>query len=151
MGENKKRNILFGHDVIKFSREIPTPPPPGFVSPFKTIQEWLFHICDVDQPQKLISEFCFLLFEAPGDELLCLVGYNSYREQDIDAVRADFKPLNMFFPLPKNGYRNLSKEQVRERVRKELIEFVNSTKFKNSFLSKANSITTSFGEKIWPS
>lgn len=150
MGENKKRGISTGHDLMKFSREIPAPPPPGFTSPFKTTQEWLSNICDIDQPKKSIAEYCFLLFESPGNELLCLVGYNTYREQNLEAVRVDFKPSNTFFALPQNEYQNLTKQQVRDRVRQELIEFVNSPKFENSFLSKANSITTNFGEKIWP-
>lgn len=151
MDENKKRNILEGREVMENRDEVPIPPPPGFVSPFKSIQEWLFDICNKDLPLKPISEYCFLLFESPSnDHIICLAGYNTYNGQGFTTTQLDFKPINMFFSLPKNEYQYLPSEEVRKKVLDEIIEFTRNTKFQKSFFSKAESITTNFSGKIWP-
>jgi hypothetical protein len=133
-----------------FKEEMPIPPPPGFVSPFQTIEEWLIAVCQADQPEKAIAEFCFLFFGVSNDYLLCLVGYNNYREEDHDIRRIDFKPSPMFFALPENVYGILPMEDARRRILTELVDFTQTTVFQNSFLSKSSCITTSFSEDIWP-
>jgi len=150
MSKKKKINVAEGREEIKFSREVPTPPAPGFKSPFNSLEAWLFSICKTDQPQKSISEYCFLLFESPEEDLICLVGYNNYTEGDLDAVKVDFEPSNMFFPLSKDKFANLSRDQIREQLINDLVEFTNTSQFHNSFFSKAQAVTTSFGGDIWP-
>ena len=150
MDEKKKRKISFGHEAIKFSREIPEPPPPDFISLFKSMRQWLISICDSEHPHKTISEYCFLLYETQGNVLIGLVGYNSYVDHDTEIIQIDFKPSHVFFELPKNEYRDLSNEEVKKRILNELIEFIGTSGFQNSFLAKAESITTNFAGKIWP-
>ncbi len=151
MNDNPKKNIQFGNHILKHTVETPTPPRPGFTSPFKTLQEWLFNICDSNQPVESISEYNFGLYETPGNNMVCLVGYNTCRniEQGISSRRIAFQPSNMFFVLPREEYGNLSQELVRKRILKELIEFTKTSKFKNSFLSKGDSITTDLIGEIW--
>jgi hypothetical protein len=150
MAKKNKRDIIKRHLLVESLEEIPTPPPPGFTSPFKTVHEWLFNICDSEQPKKPISEYSILLFESSENSILCLAGYNTYLEQDCESSRIDFKPSHMFFSLPQDEYKNLSLEQIRERVLNELIEFTKTDKFLSSYLSEQSLITTNFAGSIWP-
>ena len=59
MSKKDKRYIAEGRQEIKFSREVPTPPAPGFKSRFNSLEEWLFGMCKTDQQQKSITEYCF--------------------------------------------------------------------------------------------
>lgn len=73
MDENQKGKFEIGHAVASFSVESPVPPPPGFTSPFITLQEWLFHLCKSNQQHvKAISEFMFVLSDPPGDVYIYL-------------------------------------------------------------------------------
>lgn len=150
----KKKNIEFGHDAAKLTVlvDTPKPPPPaGFTSPFKSIQEWLFHLCDTNTPEKSISEYHFILIESRSDNLLSLYGFNTYDiDENVIAHRIDFEPAtNMFFTLPKEEFGNLSLQRIKERILNELIKFTTSSKFKNSFFAKAKSLRTNFGAEIW--
>lgn len=149
MNNNPKKNIQVINDVLRMSIERPTPPPPGFTSPFKTLQEWLFNICDSNKPLESISEYNFGLYLSPGANMICLVGYNTDMKQGFPARRIAFQPSHTFFVLPHGEYGNLSQELVRKRIFKELTEFTKTTKFKNSFLSKGDSITTDLDGEIW--
>ena len=154
MKKNKEKKALTGYDLAKLTviADIPTTPPPfGFTSPFKTIQEWLFHLCDTNLPEKAISVYYFSLIERPLNNLLSLEGFNKYNINDnVAANRIDFIPaMHMFFALPQEEFGDLSQQQMREQVLNELIEFTKSFKFQTSFLSKGNSIRTNFGGEIW--
>ncbi len=153
MKDNKKKPLQYGNFSVSLMVESIVPPPPGFTSPFKTLQEWLFDICDNNHsPREIISEYVFGLYESPEDNMICLIGYNTYRNIDtgFSLRRIAFKPSNAFFDLPKDKYGNLSGEMLKKRILKELIEITRTTTFQNSFLSKGVPITTSFGEEIWP-
>ena len=148
MSDEGKRKIVFKNVVLTHTAETIPPPPPGFPLPFKTLEEWLLDICDSNQPKAPVSEYNIGLYESPGNSLLCFIGYNHSMEQGSTISRITFQPSHTFFALPEDEYGNLSKEQLRERLLNEFIEFTKTDKFKNSFLSKANSITTDFGE-VW--
>ncbi|HYF29506.1 MAG TPA: hypothetical protein VD993_00155 [Chitinophagaceae bacterium] len=138
------------NESVASSAEALTPPPPGFTSPFNSVEQWLAYICDNDQPQKSIEEYRFDLYEAPGDNMLSLTGYNHTVEEGMPVSRIDFVPAkHPFFALPKDVYKNLSQEQTKNIVFKELNEFIASQKFNDSFLSKAFYINTSFAGEIW--
>ena len=56
----------------------------------------------------------------------------------------------MYFKLPESEYGNLSHEQLVDKITLELKEFVDTEKFKNSFLAKAKLIILqSNGKAIW--
>ena len=151
MKEDRNRDdIVKGYSLFKSQVEVPTPPPPGFTSPFRTVQEWLIYVCDNNQPDKSISEYRFDLYESPGNNLLCLVGYNHTVEQGVPTSRVDFKPSqHMFFALPNDEYENSLHQRVQQRVFKDLKQFLNTDIFKRSFLSKGYTITTNFAGDIW--
>lgn len=145
--DNKPRRRI---GVARSSEDIPTPPPPGFVSPYDTIGEWLEAVCAGAPPQKAIAEFSFLLFGVTGNYLLCLAGYNTYWEDHCEIRQIDFEPAPMFFALPERFYTALPMDKVRDKVLHELVVFTQTQVFNDSFLSKGFSITTSFSEDIWP-
>jgi hypothetical protein len=140
-------------DIAKLNviTDAPAPPPPlGFTSPFKTIQEWLSYLCDTNQPDKPISEYHFSLVERSSNNLLALIGFNHYRGENSIAHRIEFKPAtHMYFGLTEEEFGNLTPQQLRERVLNELIEFTKSDKFRSSFLAKGNSIRFDLAGEIW--
>jgi hypothetical protein len=129
------------------------PPDPPFkeeqISHFETIADWLDNICKSQQPNKEIAIYKFWLFEAPDNNVLCLVGLNSYPWKDGYVTKVDFKPVNMYLKLSVNQYNGLNRGDFKEKIYLQLREFTNTEEFKKSFLSKANLITTAFGTDIW--
>ena len=125
-------------------------PPPSrhLTTKFKTLQDWLFDICDSKEPRKPIQHYSFGLFETPDKKLLFFVGQNTYTKEKRSRTLTEFKPLNMYFPLSKE-YDSLTQEQIADKLFLELKEFTNTEKFKNSFLTKANSIGLVFKGAIW--
>lgn len=143
-------NYQVKHVVLTSDEDDPGPPPPGFTSRFKTLQEWLVNICDNEKPQKTIYTYNFGLFETQDDYTLCLTGTNNFEvSKDHTATRIDFAPTDRYFSLPKSEYKYLQREKVLERLTAQLKEFVTTDKFKHSFLCKAKSITTDWKGEIW--
>ena len=126
------------------------PPPPGFVSRFKSLEEWLVNICKERKPQKAIAKYNLDLFEAADGYTLSLTGVNEYKlSQNETAVRIDFFPAEMYFDLPESEYKSLNRQEVIDRLTTKLKDFVNTEKFKKSFLSDADAIATSWQGQIW--
>lgn len=120
------------------------PPPPHLTSNFKTLQDWLFSICDTEKPEKSIATYNFGLFESPDDHVIFLVGLNKYYKENTSVTRIEFEPSKMYFQLPKSEYKNLNREQLLDKLTFQLKVFTNTETFKASFLAKAKSITTDF-------
>ncbi|HET6996813.1 MAG TPA: hypothetical protein VFI06_17590 [Chitinophagaceae bacterium] len=122
------------------------PPPPGFVSPFKILEEWLSYI-SAEKPEKPIADVQFCLDDLEGRNTLSVYGINRYDvDKDVIAYRDDFKPTHRFFPLPKDEYEHLSQQQLRERVLHELKEFMKTEKFKSSFMGQSESARINFSD-----
>jgi hypothetical protein len=127
-----------------------SPPPPGLISKFKTLQEWLFNICDVEKPKVPINTYDFGFIESEGNYTLYLVGLNDYEiGENHSAIQIDFEPSDMYFPLPKSEYENLDWYEVMAKVEAQLRDFIKTEKFKTSFFLQANLIKTSMGNEIW--
>ncbi|MGZ3898500.1 MAG: hypothetical protein ACXVLT_01630 [Flavisolibacter sp.] len=127
------------------------PPPHDFTNRYRTLQEWLFSICDEKGPQKSIQTFCFGLFEGQGGYTVFLVGTNKYEvDKNRTVIKIDFEPEDTYFNLSKKEYKTLEREQVQERLTVRLKELFKTVKFQQSFLSKANAIITEWnGTTIW--
>ncbi|HYM95165.1 MAG TPA: hypothetical protein VET23_13570 [Chitinophagaceae bacterium] len=153
MKKNKKKNILYVSDIAQLTVlvDAPEPPPVRFISPFKTIEEWLFHLCDTNDPKQIISECHITLIELPWGNVLSLMGWNKITiDENTISHRRVFRPTtDMYFPLPNDKFGNLSEQLIREQVINELIEFTKSIKFKNSFLSKVQSLQINIKGQIW--
>jgi hypothetical protein len=127
------------------------PPPLHLTSRFKTLQDWLYNICDKDKPQKPIAKCKFGLFESPNNYTLVLFGVNTYDEgKNRSITRVEFEPANMYFKLPETYYENLNREQVLDKLTSQLKDFANTKKFKTSFFTKANIVVfETNGQTIW--
>lgn len=156
MACNNKKNIRDNYHyevenvVVTSEEDHPDPPPPGFTSLFKNMQEWLVNICDNEKPLKTISTFNFCLFESQDEYTVCLTGTNNYElSQNYTTTRIEFLPKAMHYSLPENEYKNMTREKVLETLTLQLKRFTTTEKFKHSFLSGAQSITTSWTGEIW--
>jgi hypothetical protein len=117
-------------------------------SKFKTLQDWIYNICDDDKPAKEIAEYKFNFFESAGEYMLFLTGVNTFEEgQNRSITRIEFEPTNMYFKLRKNEYKNFNREQLKDKLTSQLKDFTNTEKFRNSFLAKANAIITGYDGK----
>jgi hypothetical protein len=141
-----KEVILYDYHV---DDEVP-PPPPDLTSNFKTLQEWLASICDGKKPNKSIANYEFGLFESPDDYTIFLVGINRYNKGDTSYTRIEFEPSSMYFQLPKGEYKNLSRDELLNRLISQLKDFTGTKKFKTSFFTEADKITfATNGQTIW--
>ncbi len=126
------------------------PPPIGFVSRFKTTNEWLSFITDHEKPTTTIANYDILVFESEDDYILALIGTNTYHISDFhQRVKIEYMPPEMYFNLPKTEHRGLTRDQVFELLTNQINQFISSGKFKNSFFTQAKSITTGWKGKIW--
>lgn len=126
-------------------------PPPEILSSFKTLQEWLFNVCEKENPKTKIATYQFGLSESPGDYMLFVVGLNTYEKNENHLItNIVFEPSDMYFQLPKNEYENLDRAQVLDKIKSQLKDFTKTQKFKASFFAQAKSIKTSFDDdEIW--
>jgi hypothetical protein len=149
--ENDSGKVIMQHGSFEVVVDVIEPPPPYLVSKFKTLQDWLFNICDNDSPGKAIAEYKISLFESPNDYTLVLAGENTYNEGKYRSVtRIEFEPANMYFKLPENYFKNLNKQQLLDKLTSELKNFTATQKFKTSFFTKAKAIVfESTGQTIW--
>ncbi len=143
------KTILVVQDVMQ--EEIIEPPPPGLISKFKTMQDWLVNICDHDKPKKSIAQYKVGLFESSNENTLVLVGVNIYDNgKNGSETRIEFEPKNMYFNLPKRDYENLTRDQLLTKLSGQLKDFSKTMKFKTSFFTKADSfIFDPIGLTIW--
>ena len=126
------------------------PPPPGLTSNYKNIHDWLVSICDGEKPQISITSYNFGLFESQDNNTITMVGLNKYEEGDTTHVRIEFKPANMYFPLPHNEFKKLSRDQLLDKLVVQLKAFTKTEKFKTSFLAEADAlILESNGQTVW--
>ena len=144
---------LFSHETytITVTEEDIDPPPSDLTSKFKNIPEWLSHICSNNQPVETGLEYKIGLFESPGDYTLCLLGriINAQNENEVISSIA-FEPESLYFSLPKTYFKNLNREQLVEKVTKDLKSFTTTSKFKKSFFKEAKDIVfETNGQVIW--
>jgi len=129
---------------VEITEEI-GPPPATINTNFNTLQDWLVNICNSENPRQFISKYEMGYFESPNEYVVYLIGKNQYENEE----KIDFKPLNTYFLLPQKEYGKLSREQLLNRLRTEIVEFTKTNKFKESFLAKADSISLAGNTLIW--
>ena|SRR6185437_7650329 len=149
--KNDSGKVIMQHGRFEVVEDVSEPPPPHLVSKFATLQDWLLNICEKDRPQKPISKYTVGLFESPNDYTLVLVGVNTYDEDKNRSVtRIEFEPTNMYFKLPEAYYKNLSREQLLDKLTSQLKDFAKTERFKTSFFSKATLfVFDTNGKTIW--
>ncbi|MBO9154935.1 hypothetical protein ACFOTA_22155 [Chitinophaga sp. GCM10012297] len=112
-----------------------------------TLNDWLFQLCDTESPDTSIAAYHFGLFETAHGYEIYLIGSKEFDEEDSDwACNVDFEPVNKYFPLTQEEYRNVGWEKILERIISELSAFVRTEKFATSFFSKAEAVSTGFDD-----
>ena len=131
--------------------EIMEPPPPGLISKFTTVEDWLTAICENNKPKKAIAKYRIGLFESKNDYTIFLAGQNTYQvDKNRSSTRTEFEPKNMYFKLPDSYYKSLTREELLKKLTSDLKAFTNSAKFKHSFFTTANIIVfDTNGTTLW--
>lgn len=144
-----KNQIIIQSTSYKIVDDV-EPPPPNVPSNGKNLEEWLANICDGEKPKKLITSYDIGVFETTDSNTIYLVGINSLGKGDTSYIKNEFQPTNMYFKLPSDEYKNLSRRELFKELIIQLQAFTTSQKFKSSFLSEADSITFNpDGRIIW--
>ncbi len=141
-----------------YSRQEMDPPPPGFVSRFKTLEEWLDHIYQGEAPAAAFDRYNFGIFYGTDiksglDTTYTLVfsGERTYSKDGKTIINTALlsEHENTYFNLPHNEYKNLNYRQACEKLKTQLQSLTQSHHFQNSFLAKAKLITTDCQDTIW--
>jgi hypothetical protein len=127
--------------------DVVEPPPPNINPTFENLHDWLIDICDSEKPKMAIAKYGLGVFESPDSRVLFLVGLNKYTNPNHEKI--DFEPQNMYFLLPVEDYRDLTWEQLADKLAEQLRDFTKTQKFSNSYLADANSIELNGDKVIW--
>jgi|SRR5579871_759057 len=134
-------NVIVENVQLEGTVEEVPPPVAKLKEEYKSISAWLTFMCNHDKPAKPIAEFKFGMFESSDGYILFLTGQNRYNEnQNRSSVRIEFQPSHMYFKLPESEYKNLTREQLLEKLTGQFKEFANTETFKNSFFTKADKV-----------
>ncbi|MFL9483369.1 hypothetical protein ACI6Q2_11375 [Chitinophagaceae bacterium LWZ2-11] len=112
-----------------------------------SFQQWLYNICDNENPDKSIIAYNFGIFETETGYSVYLTGSNHFDKNDPDwATNENFIPKTKYYSLPASDYKDLTWEEILETIRLHLQDFINTEKYKNSFFINAKAITTGFDD-----
>src|SRR5579875_816782 len=127
----------------------PPPPPPGFTSPYKTINEWLTHLCNTEKPdeaQNAIYEFGF--YQSQNQ-------YIVYLRSNDDVINPDKKSKEFgpfYFGVSAEAHTSMNYnqyQQVQDSLFSQIKAFTTTEKFKHSFLAQSQAIIANMNEVIW--
>lgn len=109
--------------------------------------EWMSRIAKSNRPSTDIIAFNFGLFETGNGFTVYLIGSRSFDKEDDDwATEIDFEPKEKYFEIDPNETRGLDWNEVREKVKTLLSEFVSSDLFRDSILKQSKHITIGFDD-----
>lgn len=148
----KDSDIVVTEDVaLSEAEEIstpPPPPPPGFTSPFKTINDWLTHLCNTEKPQTQNAIYEFGFYRSQGQYIVYLISKNN--PINSDKKFKEFGPF--YFGVPAQEHIGMNYKQyqhVQDSLFSQIKEFTKTEKFKHSFLAKSQAIVANMDEVIW--
>ncbi|HEV2481906.1 MAG TPA: hypothetical protein VGS79_19705 [Puia sp.] len=120
-------------------------PPPFNTKPsFKNLEDWLVNVCHSQRPSKPISTYAFGVFESQHERVMLLVGMNKYDNYE----KIEFQPPNKYFLLPQSDYEALNRDQLADKLTKQLRDFIATKEFQDSYMAEATSIFLS-GKLVW--
>src|SRR5688572_104328 len=121
MKDDPEKEYTIQHARFYHEEDSIEPPPPGFVSKFNSIHDWLKDICEKEKPETEIATYNFGLFESTDEYVLFLVGLNTTKkEKNHSLTRIEFEPVNTYFPLPATEFKNLTRDEVIEKISAQL-------------------------------
>jgi hypothetical protein len=142
-----KPKYIIEHVHIEEVTDVVEPPPPNIKRTFENLHDWLNNICDSEKPQMPIANYSLGIFESTDSRVLYLVGLNKYTNPNHEKI--DFEPQNMYFLLPAEDYRDLTWEQLADKLAEQLRYFTKTQKFTNSYLADAKLIELNGDKVIW--
>jgi hypothetical protein len=80
------------------AEEVP-PPPPHLATSVKTLQEWLFELCDTEKPAEPITAYNFGLFESAGSYTIYLIGSKEHNKDQYAAPPTGFQSAPKYYTL----------------------------------------------------
>lgn len=96
-----------------------------------------------------MTEYNFKLFESTNNYIISIAGVEKSENHQSSLSTIVFKPNNMFFQLPMKEYDKVNPDEVVKKLTSQIKDFTKTEKFKNSFLTKAECITSSFSGELW--
>jgi hypothetical protein len=130
--------------VVEVKNESLTLNPP---SPPKTpfgdsLDNWLEHLDKVNKPADSIIAFHFGILTTDSTYTLDLIGSKTFDSRaPYFALNEDYIPYMRYFKLPQKDYIKISPAEAKAKVVKLLKDYMQTNKYKKSFLSKAKGIT----------
>jgi hypothetical protein len=143
-----KSKIIIQHvDIVETEEDI-GPPDFEVKLTFHSLQEWLLSICIAERPQKATAIISMGVFESTDERILFLIGINRYGNHNEIHNKIEFTPQSTYFLLPKEYYNGLTRDQLNEKLAKQLSDFTKTQEFQHSLLSESNCIQLN-GKEIW--
>jgi len=106
---------------------------------------WINRLTKSEKPTTDIVAFNFGLFETEDGYTIYVIGAKSFDEDDPDwATEVDFEPKEKYLEINPDEAKGLEWNEVLEKSKTTIEQFVSSDKFENSFLRSAQAITTGF-------
>ena len=139
------KKIIVKEVHITDTVDVVDPPPPRLAQTFKDVQQWLTAICGSEKPKKPVSYYETGLFESEKSRVLFLVGMS----KSPNSKRIVFEPRNRYYSIPLGEFKDLSREQLDDKLIDQIKGFTKTKIFSDSYLAQSNSILYQEKTIIW--
>ena len=108
---------------------------------------WIATLTNSEEPAADIVAFNFGLFESENGYTVYVIGAKTFDDEDPDwASEVDFEPEEKYLHINSEETEGLQWDEVLEKVKAIIQEFVSSEKFSTSFMKHAEAITAGFDD-----
>ncbi len=145
---NGQRKTIVENVTITTTEDDPGPPPSSVIdSKLITLKQWFFKLCDEPKSAETNFSYKFDLWKTGNVYQIGLIDLKglSKNMQQYYAAK-NIKPYGKYYTIPKIDYKNPDRKQVLAKIKSQLKEYSHTKKFKQSFLSKADTITILFDD-----
>ena len=109
--------------------------------------DWITRLTKNEKPSAEIVAFNFGLFHTDDGYTMYVIGAKKFDDEDPDwATEVDFEPRDKYLEINPDETMDLEWNEVLEKARVTIEQFVSSDKFDNSFIRNARVITTGFDD-----
>jgi hypothetical protein len=108
---------------------------------------WITRLTKNEKPTAEVVAFNFGLFETESGYTIYVIGAKTFDEEDSDwATEVDFEPKDKYLEINPDETKGLEWNDVLEKAKLTIEQFISSDKFNDSFLRNAEAITTGFDD-----
>lgn len=109
--------------------------------------DWITRLTRNEKPMADILAFNFGLFETENGYTIYVIGSKTFDEEDPDwAKEVDFEPKDKYLEISPDETKGLEWNEILEKAKVTIEQFVLSDKFDNSLMKDAKAITTGFDD-----